>query len=161
MTDMRAWAAAVCLAALACAALRLLTPKNGLGRLFQLTMAAFFLCCMLSPLLSLYRLSLPDLAMLPDSTASELLQERVRAQLEQQTQTALQETCDAALAAYGLSAKKVTATMDTDENGGIYITDITVLLDKQQAVNRVAIRQVLNRRLETDVTIQVEGEDGA
>ena len=53
MNSVSQWAAGLCVAAVGCTALQMLAPKGGLGKLFRLIIAAFFLCCMASPLLSL------------------------------------------------------------------------------------------------------------
>lgn len=156
MENIKVWAAAICLVAIACSMLQMLTPKAGTGRIFRLTVAAFFLCSLLAPLLSLKSILHLDAELLPETVKADVLQERMMEQLDSQLQTALQSACDEALAVYHLSAKKVSATMDTGEDGRIYISHITVVLDKQQARNKGTIQQVLEKRLGTDVEVTVE-----
>ena len=53
MDGIKAWAIALCAAAVGCSLLHMLAPKGGMGRLFKLIIAAFFLCCMIAPLMNL------------------------------------------------------------------------------------------------------------
>jgi len=48
---MRQWGMALCCAAAAAGIARVLAPGGALGRVFRMSLGAFFLCCLLSPLL--------------------------------------------------------------------------------------------------------------
>ena len=61
MDGIKAWAIALCAAAVGCSLLHMLAPKGGMGRLFKLIIAAFFLCCMIAPLMNLKSMTLPEL----------------------------------------------------------------------------------------------------
>lgn len=156
MADIKAWAAGLCLVAIACSMLQILTPKTGTGRIFRLTVGAFFLCSLLAPLLSMTSLLRLDASLLPETVQDDVLQQRLMEQLDEPLQTALQAACEEALAPHRLSVKKVTAVMDTGGDGRIYIDHITVLLDKQQARSERTIRRILGDRLGTDVEVTVE-----
>ena len=41
------------MAAIGCALMQMLAPKDGMGKIFKLMLGAFFLCCMTMPLLQL------------------------------------------------------------------------------------------------------------
>ena len=62
MDGIKAWAIALCAAAVGCSLLHMLAPKGGMGRLFKLIIAAFFLCCMIAPLMNLKSMTLPELS---------------------------------------------------------------------------------------------------
>ena len=49
MDAVRSWAIALCAAAIGCTLLQILAPKDGMGRIFKLLIAAFFLCCLAAP----------------------------------------------------------------------------------------------------------------
>ena len=59
MDGIKAWAIALCAAAVGCSLLHMLAPKGGMGRLFKLIIAAFFLCCMIAPLMNLKSMTQP------------------------------------------------------------------------------------------------------
>lgn len=158
MNAVTGWAAALCTAAIGCTALHMLAPKGGLGRLFKLLTAAFFLCCMVSPLLQLKNISSLSLDILPEEVSAEALQERVNAQFERQVTAALEETARQTLQKYGIELAKVEIKMDTDENGGIYITKIILYLDKQNADGAIAAKQAMEQRLGVEVDIAVLDE---
>lgn len=59
MDGIQGWAAALCVAAIGCALMQMLAPKDGLGRIFKLMLGAFFLCCMVMPLLQMGSITRP------------------------------------------------------------------------------------------------------
>lgn len=155
MNEVAKWAAALCTAAVGCTALQMLAPKGGLGKLFKLITAAFFLLCLVSPLLSMKNLTSLSLDSLPSEVSGEVLQERVQAQFEQQVNAALLETANNALKNYDIQAAKMSVSMDTGEDGGIYITKITLYLDKQNASQAIAAKQVMEQRLGTEIKVEI------
>ena len=155
MNEVVKWAAALCTAAVGCTALQMLAPKGGLGKLFKLITAAFFLLCLVSPLLSMKNLTSLSLDSLPSEVSGEVLQERVQAQFEQQVNAALLETANNALKNYDIQAAKMSVLMDTGEDGGIYITKITLYLDKQNASQAIAAKQVMEQRLGTEIKVEI------
>ena len=50
MSGIKVWVLTVCIAALVCAAVQMLIPKNATGKVFRLVLAAAFLLCLLQPL---------------------------------------------------------------------------------------------------------------
>lgn len=157
MEAVRAWGASLCWAAVACAALQLLAPKGGLGKLLEVIGAMTLLCCALSPLVTLPSWDWNLISVLPlsDTAQNELLQTRLYEQLDPVLQDAVQEEGERALASYGLTAEKIEAVMDTDENGGIYISKIAVTLSEKQAVRKTAVAQILKERFNVDVEVTV------
>ena len=155
MNAVTGWAAALCTAAIGCTALHMLAPKGGLGKLFKLLTAAFFLCCMVSPLLELKNISALSLEVLPEEISAQALQERVNAQFERQVTAALEHTARQTLEKYSIEPAKVDVNMDMDENGGIYITKIILYLDKQNAGGAIAAKQAMEQRLGVEVDTAV------
>ena len=92
---------------------------------------------------------------LPSEVSGEVLQERVQAQFEQQVNAALLETANNALKNYDIQAAKMSVSMDTGEDGGIYITKITLYLDKQNASQAIAAKQVMEQRLGTEIKVEI------
>lgn len=79
MDGIKGWAAALCVAAISCALMQMLAPKDGLGKIFKLMLGAFFLCCMAMPLLELGSITSLHVDSLPGDVTNELLQEKVDA----------------------------------------------------------------------------------
>ncbi len=156
MNEIRAWSAAVCMAALGCSAIRLLAPKAGNGKLFSLLIATFFLCSLALPLLNIT--ALPDLEvdLLPPDIVTGSLEERVTEQLTVQVEAAAAAVVDEAMAARNITAKKVEVITDTSESGGIYMKRITIYVEKQSVPIAAVVREVLEKRLKTTVTIKTE-----
>ena len=154
MDGLQTWCSAVCLSALGCAALRLLAPKNGIGKLFHLIVATFFLCCMLSPLLKLHGTMSLDMDLLPKSVVSELLQDTVNEQLQTQIREAVTSVAEEALTNRGIIAEKIDVDTDISNEDGIYIQHITITVDKQDIPIAGVVREVLERQLETEVEVK-------
>ncbi|MBP3436064.1 MAG: hypothetical protein J6K62_07055 [Clostridia bacterium] len=154
MDGIRAWSAALCVAALGCSAVALLAPKNGTGKLFRLITATFFICCMLMPLLKVRSFVSLDIGDLPPAVKAELLEDTVTRQLQTQVEETVIALAEEGLAARGITAKKITVTMDTSADGGIYIQQVTITVDKQTVPIAKAVGEVLAEELKTTVTVQ-------
>ncbi len=157
MDGIQGWAAALCVAAIGCALMQMLAPKDGLGRIFKLMLGAFFLCCMGMPLLQMGSITSLDVGSLPSDVTNELLQEKVDAQLRRQVESAVVKLAETALANRDVEAEKIAVTMDTSEDGGIYIQQVTIYLDKQNKPKALAVQQVLEQQLGVSVVLDATG----
>lgn len=157
MGDIRQWAAALCAAAIGCTILKALAPKGGAGRLFHMMIAAFCLCCMVSPLLSLRSLSLSDLPDVSSASPDSALSQRVEEQMADQMEAAVMSLCQRYLKNYNVTVEKVAVHTDTSADGRIYISHVTLYLDKQNAAGAWTARQLMEQQL--GVTVEVEIQD--
>ena len=156
MTELKQWAAMLCLAALGCTALQQVIPKQGTGKLFRLVISTFFLCCLMVPVLKITcQLSLPA-QVLPDAIVSEELDKRVTEQLKRQVESAVELVAEEALNNRQVVAKKIKVTTDTRENGSIYIQHIDIFVDKQHVPAALVAENVLEKQLDTEVNILTE-----
>lgn len=157
MDSVKGWAAMLCAVALGCALLQMLAPKEGLGRIFKLIAAAFFLCCLVTPLLSLKSLTRLSVDFLPEEVRADVLQERVNEQVLRQIDAALQRVTAEALEGRNIKVEKVAVQTDTSEDGGIYIERVILYMDKQNIKNAMTARQVMEQRL--GVTVETEAAE--
>lgn len=156
MSEIRAWSAAVCMAALGCSAIRLLAPKAGSGKLFSLIIASFFLCALMLPLLHIHSLPELEIDLLPPDVVTGMLEERVTEQLTKQVEAAVVAFVNDAMATRNITSKKVEIVTDTSESGGIYMKKITIYVDKQNVPVAAVVREVLEKQLETTVVLKTE-----
>lgn len=154
MEAVKAWAIALCAAAIGCSLLRLLAPQGGMGKLMKLLLAAFFLCCLLAPLLSARDLIGMPTETLPDSVSGEVLQQRVEEQFQRQMDAALLRVTNDTLKNYGTQAEKVEVRTDTSADGSICISSIVVYLDKENLAYAITAKQVMEQRLEIPCVVQ-------
>lgn len=155
MDTVTKWAAALCVAAIGCTVMQMLAPKGGLGKIFKLITAAFFLCCLISPLLSMKSILTLQTNDLPGEVSADVLQDRVKEQFKNQINIALQKAAEQTLANYHIPIAKIEADMDTGADGSIYINSVTVYLDKQNIAMAVAAKQVLEQRLGVTVNVKI------
>lgn len=155
MDGIRAWSAALCIAALGCSAVSLLAPKNGTGKLFRLVTMTFFLCCMVMPLLKLNSFVSLDIGGLPQEVTAELLEDTVTRQLQVQVEETVIALAEESLATRGVTAEKIEVITDTSADGGIYIQQVTITVDKQTAPIAKTVGEVLAEQLQTTVTVKI------
>lgn len=156
MNDIRSWCTLVCTAALGCTAVRLLAPKEGIGKIFRLITVSFFLCCFISPLLQLSSLDALSVKWMPPETVSELLDNRVTEQLQRQVERAVEEVTAQAFAERRVSYEKIEVKTDISDEGNIYIQQITVTVDKQSVPASMVVREVLIKQFDTVVSVKTK-----
>lgn len=154
MDAVRSWAIALCAAAIGCTLLQILAPKDGMGRIFKLLIAAFFLCCLAAPLLQIKNLTRLDFSGAARRGGLRVLQQRVNEQAVSQINAALGEIAGHAVERYGIEMEKIAVETDTSADGSIYIRQVVVSLDKKNANRAAEVRQILESRLGVDVTVQ-------
>lgn len=154
MNGIKLWSAAVCMAALGCAAVRLLATKAGSGKMFRLMTSTFFVCALLLPMSELCVSFSPNMDLLPSAVVDDLLEERVTEQLSEQVRETVTSLVTATLKEYGVTAEKITVITDISPNGAIYMKQVTVCVDKQNAAQVAMVREVLQAQLQTEVVIK-------
>ncbi|MGI6265392.1 MAG: hypothetical protein ACOYJY_08055 [Acutalibacteraceae bacterium] len=153
MGDFGRWAAAICAVAIGCAAVRLLAPKTGSGGLLRGATAVFFLCALLAPLTGMTSLPLPDI---PSSDASPdpALSELAADQLCRQAEEAIAGLCERYLTEYDIQVEKVTVHADISSDGSIYLSRVTLRLDKPGAADAWTVRQLMQTQLGVPVEVE-------
>lgn len=130
MNAVKAWSAAICMAALAAALLRNLTPNGPMERMIRFVIGAFVICVMLPPIAG----ALPQLsAGLQESavTAPDTrLQNTVSSQLSDAAEQSIRNLVVAELERVNIKCENVSVIMDTRENGSISINRVVVKLAK-------------------------------
>ena len=160
MDTLRSWTLAVCAAAVVCTILQQLFPDTALGRQGRPLLAAAFVCVLLTPWIGKNAsVKLPDFTA-ENTVDSGDLTARMQQQLAAQVNDTLLAMVNQSLESYGWNAKKVVADMDIDEEGRIYMGQITVYVDEDTARRRTAVRQVAEKRLGTTVAVAVWEDTG-
>lgn len=149
---LRGWVATVCAAAMFCTVLSRLFPDNALGRQGRRLVPCAFLCVVILPLASA-RWSVPDITPSAASVEGEALEQRMREQMTQRVEEMLLQMANQALESYGYHGEKVVVQMDIDEDGGIQMGQIILYVDAKSAVRSIAVKQIVEQRLGTAVTV--------
>lgn len=153
MTGFLGWAGAVCMAAAGCTLLHMLVGKKGIGKVFRLITAAFFLCAVLS-FLPTVRKTLAELPQIEAQTAdTDTLRAAAVRQLQEGTEARLLDVVNTALASYDLKAEKVAVDMDTLADGSISINRISVFVLPANDLRCSTVKQVAERRLGMEVEV--------
>lgn len=154
MSGFAAWAGAVCMAAAGCTILHLLVGNKGVGKVFRMLTAAFFLCAVLSPLLKAKeQLSLPETA-LGEEIDTTALEKVALEQLKAGTESILLKTVNTALESHGLEAEKVEISMDISADGSISISNISVFVAPANDLRCTWVKQIAEQRLGMEVEVR-------
>ncbi len=147
-----AWAGGVCMAAAGCTLLHLFVGKTGVGKVFRLLTAAFFICAVLVPLSEvLQKVELPSLQSSSQTAAD--LQQTAKEQLCEMTEQVLLQEVNTVLQSHDLSAQKIEIEMDTLSDGRISITDIVVYIPSGNTLHRNWVKEIVTQRLGTEVRV--------
>lgn len=157
MEALRGWGVSLCFVAAACVLLQFLAPKTATGRLFEILCGTVLLFCAVTPLVEVkwdevLSFEGSDHLTLQTAPMQTYMYERLNGPLQE----AINSEGLAALQPYGFSARRITATMDIDEDGNICIYEVTVYLDADQAMQQVSIQKILEQRFQTTVTVEEE-----
>lgn len=132
MSAIQGWTAGVCFAVLAVAILQQILPDGAMRRMAELAVGAFFLCAVLAPLAK----AAPDLSLFFQASsqpAREALRDTVETQRQQAVRASLENLIAAQLVREGIFYKKIEVFMDMDEDGGIVISKVAVILPQKYA----------------------------
>ena len=153
MSGIKVWVLTVCIAALVCAAVQMLIPKNATGKVFRLVLAAAFLLCLLQPLSAVFSVDFPsDFGDISEDTA---LSKTLKKQLCRQIETTVYHYCEQ----NGFSPQKVEAVTDISSDERIYMKQIRLYIKRQDAERAGAVRQFLERDIGIAVEVMTEDED--
>ena len=147
------WGGTLCVAALGCTAVQLLAPTGGVGKVFRLVVNTFFLCCMLMPLCTAGRFTALNMDVLPKAVVSELLADTVTEQLQTQVCDTVETLVRQALTERGVEAEKIEVHTDISEDGGIYIQQVAVTVDKQTVPMAKLAGEVLAKQWDTPIEV--------
>lgn len=154
MNEIRMWSITVCVAAAGCGIVCALAPKNATGKILTVIVSSFFVCCLILPILKVFSLTEPDIDFLPESAVSRQLSEKVDDQLHKQVRETVEKMIGEALSLRKVKTKKIDVQTDTSENGGIYIRQITVTVDKQDVPIALGAQASLEEQFGTVVKIR-------
>lgn len=151
MESITAWVTAVCGAAIGCSAVLALAPKNGVGKVMRLTVAAVMLLCILRPIGSIVAETgewwkTPTVKI--DNTA---LGETVQNQLCERVEQAVEELC---VARFGDVVEKVESQTDIFENGNIYMKCVRIYVTPSLTEDPSAVKRYVEEQ--TGLSAEVE-----
>lgn len=158
MEALKNWAVSVCFAGIAAAVAQMLFPAGSLQKVFRIAVSAFFLCCFVSPLLSVgssLSLTLPKTQNQTASTAGALEAEMER-QMHSAIETKARSLIEDAMQQTGVTPQKITVQMDTGEDGGIVMKQVTIVLAKKDAQSSTAVRSAVQNALGAGCPVEVK-----
>ena len=158
---LKAWAVTLCAGAVVAALAKMLIPSGKMVKMFQMVLGVFFLCCLISPFLSMRGLSLNlDVSSFQEEVAqtSGQLADQVNAQIRSQIEKRISALAQESLDALQVRPKKITVDMDIAEDGGISMKQVTVLLTEKDASKKEAVGTALQSALGLNPVVTVAGE---
>lgn len=137
MSSIATVAAVMCVGAVACSFVSVAVPSGNTRRILNTVLGAFMLCCMIAPVSNALKSFSVNISVAPSSenltaTADEAYNNAVLSQ----TKANLESTLTAYLAENGCSVKGVEITLDVFDNGGIYISGISIYISTEDIEKR-------------------------
>lgn len=161
MGNLREWATALCMTAIACTILQMLAPKTTNSRWLQVMIAAVFLSCMLLPVQQWHSMSLPEMVVDPAGSSSTDLSDRLEERVIEQSNAAVAALCERYLKNYDITVKKVAVETDSSTEEGIYISCVVLYLDKPNAADSFTVKQLMEQQLGVPVKVVMSEEETA
>ncbi len=154
MADIKVWAMSLCIAAIAGAVIHMLVPNSSLEKMMRLVIAAFFLSCMLSPVL----LRIPDLEVTVTQDSQDALndtRERLGKAVDDQMAAAMHLKVESLLQNKGIAAENISLEYNTVEKTRISISQIDLFLESEYTVQKGEIEDYISGQtgVATRVTI--------
>ena len=161
MEGLREWALAVCAAAVAGSLAHLACPSGEVAKVYKITISVFLLCCILAPVLTG--------ALGGDWGAESFMTsetEEKTAELENTFKTQVKDEFCASIKAFvenelglvGVSAQEISINVNTNEQGGIFITELIVFLSTEHEDKQAEIIAKLRDNLGIEPVIQFRQE---
>lgn len=133
----------------------MLTPDGGTQKIFKVTIAAFFLCCLLAP----FFFGHIDLNFDTSTAGAQFesyqddLQRTVQQQMKQSSESAVRQTLFSYLTAQKINVKEIEVKMDTREDTSIEMNQVTVVLDNADRAQADKIKELLSTQFSIDAQI--------
>lgn len=164
MDALRNWALAVCVAAVAGSLAYLASPSGALQRVYKITISVFFLCAMLSPVLT----GVLESGWEPEISGSQPVQEQpgelqstVEEQVKGSFSLAVKELAAGELALLGVTAQEILVNVNTDGDGSIFITEIILSLRAEDENKQAEIADRILEKIGIEPVIQFRQEVNA
>ncbi len=157
MSVFQEWAFAVCLAAVTGGICHILLPNSSLERIFKVTASAFFICCLIYPLLDVGRLLRMEVAQSASSQTQEVaanLEETMEEQIDQSAQTVFYELASKKLDEMGIKDPVIHIYIRTEaESISAEDVMVEVLVDRECEPYHEEIIRILQVELGVEVRI--------
>ena len=149
MNAVREWSTAICLAALVAALAQGLAPGGAMERMEKFVIGAFIVCALVAPISR----AVPRLSLALKGggsragNSSSRLEETVDSQVRSAARKSISNLVASELARKNLKCKNVRVDMDTNAQGSISITKVTVTLDAKDAARCREAQEALTKTL--------------
>ena len=161
MEAIRDWALAVCVAAVAGSIAHLASPTGATQKIFRITVSVFFLCCMLSPILSgaLSGDFQFDVELTPQTNSNtDEMQSTMEQQITDSFTASLRRLVEDELEEQGVQAEEISININTGEDGGISIREIVLLLKAEDQNKQAGLMGGIKAKLGIEPVIEYRQE---
>ncbi len=138
MKDIGIVAAVICVCVIACSIVNTLALQGGTKRILNTVLGVFVICAMIAPVKNAVAGFNYEYKGLPDtSSAGASADEVFDRQVITQTEKNLTKTLESLLDSESLSYKACEVKVKTDENGGIYISSVSIYITQKANAQRI------------------------
>ncbi len=167
MEAIKGWALAVCVAAVAGSIAHLASPSGSTQKIYKITISLFFLCCILSPIITG---ALSGDFQIDSSMQSQTeyrtdsLQNTMEKQVEENFIASVKNITAEELNTIDVQPQEILINVNTNEESGIFITEIILSLDAKDQNKQAEIESRITQKLGQKPVMQfrqeVQAQDG-
>lgn len=146
-------AASLCVSLVVCSIVRIIAPSGNTNRILSVVISVFVLCCVLSPIAELLK------GFYTSSYESGYLYEEYDFSSEYDNEVMrttgdyVNEYISLMLESSGVVNVSIKTILALDENGGIYIGDMRIYLDKSDMVKAEEVKELVMNAVGTEPVI--------
>lgn len=149
MEQITAWAAGLCLCALVCAILEIITPDGSTEKIVRFVLGLFMICAVAIPLVNI-SLNFEDWAVVAPYEENSQLETEIQNQSLRLVNEALEEQIKTVTARFDTVPIKTEIHTDIDENNRISIVSVTIVLEHDVAEKSLQIKDAVKTELGLD-----------
>ncbi|SDN35937.1 stage III sporulation protein AF [Acetanaerobacterium elongatum] len=152
MADIKIWAISLCVAAVAGGIMNLLIPNTSLEKIMKLVVAAFFLSCVISPVIMRFPEIRLTLTQDVKARVNEV-QENLVSAVDGQVSAAVTERVKKLLKDIRVEAENISVRYNTADNTSISISQIDVVFKNKYASRKAEIKEYLSSKTGNQVNV--------
>ncbi|MGN0536416.1 MAG: stage III sporulation protein AF [Acutalibacteraceae bacterium] len=149
MEQITAWAAGLCLCALVCAILEIITPDGSTEKIVRFVLGLFMICAVAVPLVNI-SLNFEDWAVVAPYKENSQLETEIQNQSLRLVNEALEEQIKTVTARFDTVPIKTEIHTDIDGNNRISIVSVTIVLEHDVAEKSLQIKNAVKTELGLD-----------
>ncbi len=154
MSEIGTIVSVICVCAIASSIIRVVVPQGNTTKLLNTVIGVFILCCMIVPVKNFITNFNANITITePNGDLSSLSLDAYNQAVIIETQNTLQNTLVSYLASENIQTQEVSVTLDSTDEGGIYIDSISIYISNQDSSHTQRIIELTEQKFQITPSI--------